>query len=125
MPHGVVVVDDAEDLRTLIVMALDRDERLQVLADVGDGRQGIDAVAQHRPDVVLMDISMPVMDGVTATRELKQKYPDLPIVVLTGYADERLAAEARTAGADAFLEKTTPLAEVAQTLVDVAAAARP
>lgn len=124
MPHGVVV-DDAEDLRRLIVMGLNRDGRLQVLADVGDGRQAIDAVAQYRPDAVLMDISMPVMDGVTATREPRQTYPDLPIVILTGYADERLAAEASDAGADVFLDKTTPIAEVAQTLVGLVSAGRP
>lgn len=59
MAHGVVVVDDAADLRMLIALAFKRDGRLEVLASVGDGQQGIDAVREHGPDVVVMDVSMP------------------------------------------------------------------
>ena len=117
---GVVIVDDAEDLRHLFRMALRRDGRLTVLADVGDGRQGVDAVASLGPDVVLMDISMPVMDGLAATREIKKARPTLPVLVFTGYADDRLADEARTAGADGFLDKSTPLDEVIEALMALA-----
>jgi DNA-binding NarL/FixJ family response regulator len=109
----LVIVDDAADLRRLLTIAFRRDERLEVVADVGDGVQGIAAVHEHRPDVVLMDVSMPVMDGLTATRRLKEAFPDLPVVIFTGYGDERVAEEATRAGADAFVDKTTPLADLA------------
>lgn len=121
MAHGVVVVDDAQDLRRLVVLALNRDERLEVRADVSDGQQGVEAVRRHRPDVVLMDVSMPVMDGLSATRQIKQEFPDLPVVIFTGYGDERLADEATKAGADAFMEKTRPLPDVVEVLVRMAA----
>lgn len=120
MSCTVVVVDDAADLRQLIVLALRRDERLEVLADVADGEQAIAAVREHRPDVVLMDISMPVMDGLTATREIKQAFPGVRVVVFTGYGDERVEAEATRAGADAFVDKTMPLTELADLLATVA-----
>ena len=112
MAHGVVVVDDVADLRMLIGRAFKRDGRLDVLASVGNGELGIEAVREHPPDVVLMDVSMPVKDGITATRELKQEFPELPIMILTGYADERLEEEARQAGADGFIDKSKSLPEV-------------
>jgi DNA-binding NarL/FixJ family response regulator len=118
--HRLIIVDDAEDLRGLLVLALGRDERWEVVADVGDGKQGVEAVHEHRPDLVLMDISMPVMDGLTATREIKSSYPDLLVAILTGYGDDRVAEEATRAGADAFLDKTTPLARLADVLSELA-----
>ena len=96
----------------LIGRAFKRDGRLDVLASVGNGELGIEAVREHHPDVVLMDVSMPVKDGITATRELKQEFPELPIMILTGYGDERMEQEARQAGADGFIDKSTSLPEV-------------
>jgi DNA-binding NarL/FixJ family response regulator len=120
MTCRLIIVDDAVDLRGLLVIALGGDERLEVVADVGDGKQGVDAVHEHRPDLVLMDVSMPVMDGLTATREIKSSYPDLLVAILTGYGDHRVAEEATQAGADAFLDKTTPLPRLADLLIQLA-----
>jgi DNA-binding NarL/FixJ family response regulator len=119
MTHRLIIVDDAVDLRKLLVLALGRDERLEVVADVGDGKQGVEAVHEHRPDLVLMDISMPVMDGLTATREIKRSYPDLLVAILTGYGDDRVAEEATRAGADTFLDKTTPVHRLADVLIEL------
>jgi CheY-like chemotaxis protein len=120
MTCRLIIVDDAVDLRGLLVIALGGDERLEVVADVGDGKQGVDAVHEHPPDLVLMDVSMPVMDGLTATREIKSSYPDLLVAILTGYGDDRVAEEATRAGADAFLDKTTPLPRLADLLIQLA-----
>lgn len=117
VPCGLVIVDDAVDLRKVLVLALQRDPRLTILADVGDGEQALEAVERHRPHVVLMDVAMPVKDGITATRELKSLYPDIAVVIFTGYGDDRVAAEAADAGADVFVEKNRPLTEVADLLV--------
>ncbi len=121
MTFGVVIVDDASDLRFLLEQAIHRDGRLRVLASVGDGQAGLDAVERHRPDIVLMDVSMPVMDGLTATRCLRARHPELPVVIFTGFADDELAVSAQKAGGSAFLAKDRPLTEVIATLYDEAA----
>lgn len=120
MTHRVVVVDDAADLRMLLVLALRRDGRFDVVASVSDGQQGVEAVREHAPDVVLMDIAMPVMDGLTATRLLKSEQPGTPIAILTGYGDDRVEDEARAAGADAFIDKTRPIEHVVAALASLA-----
>lgn len=120
MTYRVVLVDDTAELRQLLALSLGRDERFTVVASVGDGQQGVEAVHTELPDVVLMDVSMPVMDGLTATRRIKEAFPDLPVVILTGYGDARVGAEAERAGADAFFDKTTPLPTVADALAELA-----
>lgn len=125
MVYTVVLVDDAVDLRTLIGLALRRDGRLKVVAEVGDGVAAIAAVEEHRPDLVLMDVSMPVMDGITATRRLKATFPDLCVVMFTGYADDRLEVESQDAGASAFMDKSVPLPELVDALVSVVDRHRP
>lgn len=125
MVYTVVLVDDAVDLRTLIGLALRRDGRLKVVAEVGDGVAAIAAVEEHRPDLVLMDVSMPVMDGITATRRLKATFPDLCVVMFTGYADDRLEVESQDAGAAAFIDKSVPLPELVDALVSVVDRHRP
>lgn len=112
-----MVVDDATDLRTIVVLTLRRDGRFTVVADVGNGRDGVAAVREHRPDVVLMDVAMPVMDGLAATREIAREFPDTAVVIFTGYGDDRVASEARAAGAADFVDKTVPLADVADVLL--------
>lgn len=121
MTYRVVLVDDTAELRQLLVLSLGRDDRFEVVAAVGDGRQGIEAVHAEVPDIVVMDVSMPVMDGLTATRRIKEAFPDLPVAILTGYGDARVAAEAEQAGADVFLDKTTPLPRLADVLAELAA----
>lgn len=120
MTYRVVLVDDTAELRQLLALSLGRDERFAVVAAVGDGQQGVEAVHAEHPDVVLMDISMPVMDGLAATRRIKESFPDLPVAILTGYGDARVAAEAGEAGADLFLDKTTPLPRLADALAKLA-----
>lgn len=117
MSRDVVVVDDAPELRRLLCLALDRDPRLTVIASAEDGRQAIEVVGEHHPDVVLMDVAMPHLDGISATRVLARDHPHLPVIIFTGHADEGVEAEARAAGAVAFYDKTTPLAEIADALV--------
>ena len=86
-PMRVVIIDDTADLRELLKIALTRGG-FQVVGEAGDGQQGIDMVRLHHPDVVLLDLAMPVMDGIEASLRLRQTgiNRDTPIIALTANA---------------------------------------
>jgi DNA-binding NarL/FixJ family response regulator len=80
---------------------------IEVVAEAADGRMALDLVADMRPDVVVMDITMPLLNGLEATRQLKQQYPDLKIVILTMHSDEEYVFQSLRAGVDGYLIKQT------------------
>src|SRR4051794_20664553 len=86
-PLSVVVVDDAEDLRPLVRMAIERSGRFSVVAEASDGAQGVDAVRAAQPDLVLLDIAMPVMDGLQALPLMADACPHAIVVMLSGFGD--------------------------------------
>ena len=101
----VALVDDQALFRAGIRMLVDSQPDLEVVAEAGDGREGVAMVRTTRPDVVLMDVRMPVLDGLSATAELLAD-PDPPrIVVLTTFEQDEAAARAIRAGASGFLLK--------------------
>ncbi|MFF7291605.1 response regulator [Microbacterium sp. NPDC008134] len=101
----VVLVDDQSLFRAGVRMLIASQPDLEVVGEAGDGREALDVVQQTRPDVVLMDIRMPVMDGLTATAEILQR-PDAPrIVMLTTFDLDEAAARAIRQGASGFLLK--------------------
>ena len=99
----VLIADDSvrarEGLRALLTMW----QEIEVVGEAANGQDAVRLVAECRPDIVLMDLHMPVLDGVQATQLIKQQWPAVTVVVLTMYAVEQSAALA--AGADAFLIK--------------------
>lgn len=107
----VVIVDDTEDLRELLRYALVR-AGMEVVADAGDGEAGIEAVREHRPDVVLLDLSMPVMDGMTALPRIRELVPDARIIVFSGFGASQLTDRALANGADDYLQKGTSLSKI-------------
>lgn len=110
----VVIADDAEILRALLRRAIDRDERLVVVAEAANGREAIEHVEALRPDVLLLDLSMPVLDGMEVLRLLADS---LPVVILTGYGESDLGAQCRELGARGFVEKGAPMQTICDTLV--------
>ena len=103
----VVVADDQELVRSGLELVLQA-RGCQVVGRAGDGREAVDVVRRTRPDVVLMDIRMPVMDGIAATRELTSSGCDTRVLVLTTYDLDRYVYDALAAGAAGFLLKATP-----------------
>jgi len=107
----VLLADDHQLLRQAIRRALE-DAGLNVVAEAGDGGEAVRLVGELKPDVVVMDVSMPVLDGIEATRRVHAEFPDLPIVILTMHGDEALRHEAVEAGASGFLTKDVSMQEV-------------
>ena len=109
----VLIADDhrtfAEALRTVI----DLERGLVVTEVVTDGRTAVEKVGVERPDVVLLDLDMPEMDGIAATREIKRVNPDARVILISAYEDDELVARALRAGAAGFISKSRPVADVA------------
>lgn len=104
-PLRVVIADDSADIRFLLTTRLQREAGVTVVEAVQDGVAAVEAVAAHRPDAVLLDLSMPRMDGLEAAAQIRAGHPDLRIIVLTGHASASLEQQALAAGATAYLEK--------------------
>ena len=102
-----MIVDDAEDLRTLLSMKLTRDG-IDIVGQAGDGEEGLLVLKETEPDAVLVDLSMPVMDGLQMIPLIVENYPKMKIVVLSGFEAD-LGRKAIALGAHAFLSKSDDL----------------
>jgi DNA-binding NarL/FixJ family response regulator len=108
----VLVVDDHAMVRTGLAALLEASDDVTVVGQAGDGREARTVAVETRPDVVLMDLSMPVMDGAEATRELLAAVPDAKVVILTSFSDRRRVSEALEAGAVGYQLKDCEPAEL-------------
>jgi PAS domain S-box-containing protein len=121
--YTVVVCDDQPGYRRLVAMALGLDGTLDVVAEAENGEQAITAVTEHRPDVLLLDVAMPVMDGLEALPQVVARSPRTKVVMLTGVINDTVRASALAAGAVRFLEKGIDPATLAEEVKAVAAGA--
>ena len=103
----VLLVDDHAVVRQGLRYFLEPDERLEIVGEAANGRDAVALVARQRPDVVLMDLLMPVMDGTSAIREIKASHPEVEVIALTSVLEDRLVVEAIHAGAMGYLLKDT------------------
>ncbi|MBW3578534.1 MAG: response regulator transcription factor [Actinobacteria bacterium] len=106
-PATVVVADDNDDLRLLVRSHLSRDARFRLAAEVADGRAAVDAVAQHQPDLILLDLRMPRMDGLEAMPQVLTRSPRTMVVALSDFDEQVIGGAAQARGAFAYLEKDT------------------
>jgi DNA-binding NarL/FixJ family response regulator len=112
----VIVVDDQQLIREGIASLLDLQDSIQVVATVANGKEAVERTLDLLPDVVLMDVRMPVMDGVQATALINGKLPDCKILMLTTFDDEEYIVQALKAGAKGYLLKDIPPGDLAQAI---------
>ena len=116
----VLVVDDHPAFRRALTSALRMIKDIEVAGEAGGGVEAAERAAEHEPDLVLMDLSMPDLNGIEAMRRIHERNPDLPVVILTAHADPGVEKEAREAGASGFLAKGTALDELVLVLHEAA-----
>lgn len=119
MSARVVVADDQTVVREGLMLILGMLPDIEVVGAAADGEQALAVVAQQRPDVVLMDLRMPRLDGVAATRRIRAEFPDTQVVVLTTYADDDSVFAALRAGARGYLTKDAPSSALAEAIATV------
>jgi len=117
----VVVADDEAAVREGLVALLSALPGIEVVAEAADGPSTLAAVDQHRPDVVLLDLRMPGMDGIAATGRLTADHAQTAVVILTSYADDKSILDALAAGARGYLTKNAGRAEIGQAIIAAAA----
>jgi DNA-binding NarL/FixJ family response regulator len=108
----VIICDDQAIVRDGLEMLLKLEPDIQVVGLADDGAAAVEMVAKKTPDLVLMDLKMPIMNGVEATRQIRREFPQVKVLVLTTYDDDELVFDAIQAGASGYLLKDTPRDEV-------------
>jgi DNA-binding NarL/FixJ family response regulator len=115
-PLRLVIADDQASVRQGLVLLLDAVPDIEVVGAAADGEQALELVAGHHPDAILLDLHMPVLDGIGAIRRLTAEHPEVAIVVLSTYADDSSVLDALRAGARSYLTKDADRADIARAL---------
>ena len=118
-PTRVLIVDDASQVRRELRTLLPLLDAIDVVGEAENGQDAIESAAALQPDVVLIDVEMPVMDGLAATPIIKQRCPASRVIVLTIHGDEATHTRARSAGADDFVDKGAPISFLIQAMAEV------
>jgi DNA-binding NarL/FixJ family response regulator len=113
--------DDVPDIRLLFRMELE-DRGVEVVGEAGDGQAGVEGVAELHPHVVLLDLAMPIMDGLQAIPLIRECSPETKIIVLSGFGDGPASRAARALGIDSFIDKSASLDEIVHVVLATVAA---
>jgi DNA-binding NarL/FixJ family response regulator len=116
-PVRFVVVDDHRLFVDALALLLNHDERLEVIGTASDGHTAIELVVEHKPEVAVIDVKMPEIDGLETARRMRTRRPDTQVILVTGLDDPTLAEQARAAGAVALLTKGALHEELREAIV--------
>ena len=111
-----LIVDDVPQVRRELRTLLPLLAAIEIVGEAENGQSAIELAARLQPDVILMDVEMPIVDGITATRLIKQQCPAARIIILSIHNDEAVRTQARSAGADDFVDKGAPLTALLQAI---------
>jgi DNA-binding NarL/FixJ family response regulator len=109
---SVLIVDDQKTIQQFLKAALEVEPDLEIVGVASDGQQALEQVGQLRPDVVVMDINMPVMDGLAATKVISDRFTSTRVLILSLYDDDEYLSDALEAGAKGYLFKNTPSEDI-------------
>lgn len=112
----ILLCDDQAVIRDGLEMLLTLEKDFQVVASAQDGAEALELAQKHKPDLILMDLKMPIMNGIEATREIRKKLPNVKILVLTTYDDDEWLFDAIRAGASGYLLKDTPRQKIIEAI---------
>lgn len=118
-PIKIAIADDYTIYRDGLKIGLTQDDNLEVMLEAGDGEDLIKGIETNMPDVIIMDLKMPVMDGMEATKHIKKKYPDMKILVVTMYDDEKFVIHLMEIGANGYLLKNAEAEEIRKAIYSV------
>ncbi len=118
---SVLIADDQRLFAEALEAILSTDARILVVGRAFDGKDAVDLAKKSKPDVVLMDIAMPVLDGIEATKEIRRDLPETRVIVLTGSASNQDVSRARTAGAHGYVTKDQIAGDLLKAILDAAA----
>jgi DNA-binding NarL/FixJ family response regulator len=105
MSHTILIADDSVFIREALCNLFEREEDFDVCGKAKNGKEAVEKAQELHPDLILLDLSMPVMNGLDATRDLKRVMPEVPIIMYSAYSDSSTEKEARSAGASALVSK--------------------
>ncbi len=112
----IIICDDQAVVRDGLEMLLNLEKDIEVVGTAQDGAEAVELAAQKKPDIMLMDLKMPGMNGIEATRQIRAKFPAVKVLVLTTYDDDEWVLDAIRAGASGYLLKDTPREEVVKAI---------
>ena len=105
MSQGILIVDDSPQIRNMVRLWLESEDRFEVCGEAADGLEGIEKALALKPDLIVLDLLMPRMNGLQAATALHKELPEVPIILFTLFPDSELANQARDAGVSTVLSK--------------------
>lgn len=115
----IMIADDKELIRSSLEIILNANPNFKVIASVADGTEVLSSIEEEKPDIILMDIRMPKMDGTVATKYVKEKYPEIKVIILTTFDDDDFIFSALKYGASGYVLKGVSTKELYQTIETV------